>query len=78
MWGKVLYPLANLYDRLLNQCPNCNETWFDMNPRLHPTQPQAAQQVASIIAQLRKIAERTDLHANVRLQVSNPKGQTSA
>jgi predicted nucleic acid-binding Zn-ribbon protein len=74
--AKVLYPLAKHYNRILSQCPNCNENWLDYNPKIHPADPQLNQQVVNIIAQLRSLGERPDLHAHVRVHVSN-QGQES-
>ncbi len=69
--AKVLYPFTKHYDRLLSHCPNCNETWFDTNDNIHPSNPQIVDQVANMIGNLRKILCRTDIHAYVRLQVSS-------
>lgn len=69
--AKVLYPLNKHYDRLLQKCPNCNEDWFVHNELIHPSIPQAAEQVVSVVTQLRQIVERNDIRANIRLLVAN-------
>jgi hypothetical protein len=69
--AKILYPLDKHYDRLLSLCPNCDQTWFDTNDRIHPAEPQVIDQVTNLIAHFRKLVARTDIHAHVRIQVKN-------
>jgi hypothetical protein len=69
--AKVLYSLEKHYDRLANQCPNCNESWFDSRDAgVHPGTPLVADQVKAVFASLRTVAKHPGIRTRIRLQIS--------
>jgi hypothetical protein len=53
--AKVLYPLAKTYDRIIPNCPNCNEMWFAPQPKM-PQFPSPMEQVQRFITKLAEIS----------------------
>jgi hypothetical protein len=69
---RILYPLTQPYNRIVRNCPGCEEQIVDTGPGLHPSLPQPNAQIAGVMGELRKLIERPELHADVRLEIKNP------
>jgi hypothetical protein len=68
--AKILYPLAEHYNRLSEKCPNCYEPWFTKNVAAHSSAETAADEVKKIFATLHKVATSPEVLAQVRLSIS--------
>jgi predicted nucleic acid-binding Zn-ribbon protein len=78
--SKVFYPVAKGSERLLSQCPNCNENLFIINRNAGGTQGSLTLEQIKVLMRILKFlaVPAVDCTANVRLQVENGiKGHTN-
>ena len=67
---KVFYPLAKEPYRLAQSCPNCNQTWLEIDTKTANVH-HSGDAVLELITKLRKATESSFVKAHVRLYVND-------